>query len=185
MKLLSILGSTGSIGTQTLEIVRKFPNEFKIAGLTTNKNIELLKKQIKEFKPAAVAVMDEEKADELKADVDVYKGMNGLVEIAKLSEADTVVNSLVGSIGVLPTIRAIENSKNIALANKETLVTAGSIVMEKVKQRNVNLMPIDSEHSAIWQCLNGEDRKTVNKVTITCSGGAFKDKTKKEVVRMH
>ena len=184
MKKISILGSTGSIGTQTLEIVRKFPNEFKIAGLTTNKNIELLKKQIKEFKPAAVAVMDEEKADELKADVDVYKGMGGLIKIAKLSEADTVVNSLVGSIGVLPTIRAIENSKNIALANKETLVSAGSIVMAKVKQRNVNLMPIDSEHSAIWQCLNGEDRKTVSKITITCSGGAFKDKTKKELEKV-
>src|SRR3989338_2317823 len=131
MKSLSILGSTGSIGTQTLEIVRKFPNEFKIAGLTTNKNTELLKKQIKEFKPEAVAVMDEEKADLLKADVPVYKGIDGLVKIAKLSEADTVVNSLVGSIGVLPTIKAIESHKNIALANKETLVTAGSIVDRK------------------------------------------------------
>jgi len=181
MKSLSILGSTGSIGTQTLEIVRKFPNEFKIAGLTTNKNTELLKKQIKEFKPEAVAVMDEEKADLLKADVLVYKGMDGLIKIAKLEETDTVVNSLVGSIGVLPTVRAIENSKNIALANKETLVTAGSIVMEKVNQHNINLMPIDSEHSAIWQCLNGEDRKTVNKITITCSGGAFKNKTKEEL----
>ena len=181
MKSLSILGSTGSIGTQTLEIVRKFPNEFKIAGLTTNKNTELLKKQIKEFKPEAVAVMDEEKADLLKADVLVYKGMDGLIKIAKLEETDTVVNSLVGSIGVLPTVRAIENSKNIALANKETLVTAGSIVMEKVNQHNINLMPIDSEHSAIWQCLNGEDRKTINKVTITCSGGAFKNKTKEEL----
>src|SRR3989338_2291543 len=184
MKTLSILGSTGSIGTQTLEIVRKFPNEFKITGLTTNKHIELLKKQIKEFKPEAVAVMDEEKADLLKADVLVYKGIDGLIKIAKLEETDTVVNSLVGSIGVLPTVRAIENSKNIALANKETLVTAGSIVMAKVKQRNVNLMPIDSEHSAIWQCLNGEDRKTVSKITITCSGGAFKDKTKKELEKV-
>ncbi|MBS3097918.1 1-deoxy-D-xylulose-5-phosphate reductoisomerase [Candidatus Woesearchaeota archaeon] len=184
MKTLSILGSTGSIGTQTLEIVRKFPNEFKITGLTTNKHIELLKKQIKEFKPEAVAVMDEEKADLLKADVPVYKGIDGLVKIAKLSEADTVVNSLVGSIGVLPTIKAIESHKNIALANKETLVTAGSIVMEKVKQHNISLMPIDSEHSAIWQCLNGEDKKTVNKITITCSGGAFKNKTKKELEKV-
>ncbi len=184
MKTLSILGSTGSIGTQTLEIVRKFPDEFKVVGLTCGKNTGLLKKQIKEFKPAAVAVMDEEKADLLKADVPIYKGMKGLIEIANLGEADTVVNSLVGSVGVLPTIRAIENSKNIALANKETLVTAGSVVMAKVKQHNVNLMPIDSEHSAIWQCLNGEDRKTVNKITITCSGGAFKNKTKEELEKV-
>ncbi|GAG46132.1 unnamed protein product, partial [marine sediment metagenome] len=103
------------------------------------------------------------------------------VKIAKLSGADTVVNSLVGSVGVLPTIEAIKNFKNIALANKETLVTAGSIVMKKVKQHNVKLMPIDSEHSAIWQCLNGEDRKTLNKITITCSGGAFKNKTREEL----
>src|SRR3989338_10913491 len=129
MKHLSILGSTGSIGTQTLDIIREHPNKFKVIGLTTNRNIELLKKQIEKFKPEAVAVMDEEKADELKADIQVYKGMDGLIKIAKLSGADTVVNSLVGSIGVLPTIEAIKEKKNIALANKETLVTAGQIVM--------------------------------------------------------
>ena len=166
MKKLSILGSTGSIGTQTLEIVKNNPNEFKVVGLTTNKNIELLKKQIEEFAPEAVAVMDEEKADLLKkyVTVNVYSGIDGLIKIAKLNEADTVINSLVGSIGVKPTIEAIKNKKNIALANKETLVTAGSIVMEEVRKNNVNLMPIDSEHSAIFQCLNGENINDVDKI---------------------
>ncbi|MCH8329488.1 MAG: 1-deoxy-D-xylulose-5-phosphate reductoisomerase, partial [Nanoarchaeota archaeon] len=180
MKTLSILGSTGSIGTQTLDIVKNNPDEFKVIGLTTNKNIELLKKQINEFKPEAVAVMDNEKADLLKKDVDinVYSGIEGIIKIATLSDADTVVNSLVGSIGVEPTIEAIKNKKNIALANKETLVTAGSIVMEEVKKNDVKLMPIDSEHSAIFQCLNGENINDVNKIIITCSGGAFKNLTK-------
>ena len=183
MKKLSILGSTGSIGTQTLEIVKNNPSEFRVAGLTTNNNIELLKKQIQEFKPIAVAVMDEEKADFLKGDINinVYSGIGGIIKIAKLNEVDTVVNSLVGSIGVKPTIEAIKNKKNIALANKETLVTAGSIVMEEIKKNNVNLMPIDSEHSAIFQCLNGEDINDVNKITITASGGPFREFTKKQM----
>ena len=180
MKKLSILGSTGSIGTQTLEIVKNNPSEFRVAGLTTNNNIELLKKQIQEFKPIAVAVMDEEKADFLKGDINinVYSGIGGIIKIAKLNEVDTVVNSLVGSIGVKPTIEAIKNKKNIALANKETLVTAGSIVMEEIKKNNVNLMPIDSEHSAIFQCLNGENRKEVSRITLTCSGGPFNQRTR-------
>src|SRR3989344_5925988 len=151
MKYLSILGSTGSIGTQTLDIVRQFPNEFKIVGLTSNKNHELLLKQIKEFKPKAVATMQ---------------------------EADTVINSLVGSIGVEPTYNAIRAKKNVALANNETLVAAGSIIMDEVKKNNVNLMPIDSEHSAIFQCLNGEKITEVEKITITCSGGPFKKHSK-------
>ena len=183
MKNLSILGSTGSIGTQTLDIVKNNPNEFKIIGLTTNKNTELLKKQIDEFKPEAVAVMDKEKADLLKKDVDVnvYSGMDGIIKIAILDKADTVVNSLVGSVGVEPTIEAIKNKKNIALANKETLVTAGSIVMEEVEKNKLSLMPIDSEHSAIFQCLNGEKITDVNKIIITCSGGAFKNLTKEQL----
>lgn len=183
MKIISILGSTGSIGTQTLDIVKNNPNEFKVVGLTTNKNIELLKKQIIEFKPEAVAVMDEEKADLLKKDVDlnVYSGIDGIIKIATLNEVNTVVNSLVGSIGVKPTIEAIKNKKNIALANKETLVTAGSVVMEEVKKNNVNLMPIDSEHSAIFQCLNNEDINDVNKITITASGGPFRNYSKEQL----
>jgi len=183
MKSLSILGSTGSIGTQTLDIVRNNPDEFKVVGLTTNKNIELLKKQIIEFKPKAVGVMDNEKADLLKKDTDinVYSGIDGIIKIATLNEVDTVVNSLVGSIGVKPTIEAIKNKKNIALANKETLVTAGSIVMEEVRKNNVNLMPIDSEHSAIFQCIKGEQIKDINKITITASGGPFKDYLKEQL----
>jgi len=202
MKKLSILGSTGSIGTQTLDIVKNNPHEFKVVGLTTNKNIELLKKQIIEFKPEAVAVMDNEKADLLKKDIDinVYSGIDGIIKIATLNNADTVVNSLVGSIGVKPTIEAIKNKKNIALANKETLVTAGSIVMEEVKKNDVNLMPIDSEHSAIFQCLNKEINNNsnmnnnlnnenknneyddvVNKITITASGGPFRNYSKEQL----
>ena len=186
MKTLSLLGSTGSIGTQTLEIVKNNPKEFKIVGLTANNNIELLKKQILEFKPEAVAVMYEEKADLLKEDVNinVYSGIDGVIKVAKLNDADTVVNSLVGSIGVRPTIEAIKSKKNIALANKETLVTAGSIVMEEAMKNDVNLMPIDSEHSAIFQCLNGEiynnknSINNLNKIIITASGGPFRNYSK-------
>ena len=183
MKKLSILGSTGSIGTQTLDIVKNNPHEFKVVGLTANKNIELLKNQINEFKPESVAVMDNEKADLLKEDVDinVYSGIDGIIKIAALDETDTIVNSLVGSIGVKPTVEAIRNKKNIALANKETLVTAGSIVMEEVKKNDVNLMPIDSEHSAIFQCLNGENINDINKIIITASGGPFRDYTKQQL----
>ena len=183
MKHLSILGSTGSIGTQTLEIVRQFPNEFKVVGLTTNKNSDLLLKQIKEFKPKAVAIMDKSKTDDLLnfSSCQVYSGIDGLNKIAALQEADTVVNALVGSVGIEPTYHAIKNKKNIALANKETLVAAGSVIMEEIKKNNVALMPIDSEHSAIFQCLNGENIKEVNKITITCSGGPFKDYAKEQL----
>ena len=183
MKNLSILGSTGSIGTQTLDIVRQYPDEFKVVGLTTNKNIELLREQINEFKPVAVAVMDKNKADELLnfTSVQVFSGIEGLNKIATLNETDTVVNSLVGSIGIEPTYNAVTKKKNIALANKEALVAAGSAIMEEVRKNNVNLMPIDSEHSAIFQCLNGENIKEVNKITITCSGGAFKKYTKEQL----
>ena len=183
MKYLSILGSTGSIGTQTLEIIRQYPNEFKVAGLTTNKNSDLLLKQIKEFKPKAVAIMDKSKVDDLLnfSTCQVYSGIEGLNKIAILQEADTVVNALVGSVGIEPTYHVIRAKKNIALANKETLVAAGSVIMEEVKKSNASLMPIDSEHSAIFQCLTGENIKEVNKVTITCSGGPFKNYTKQQL----
>ena len=183
MKKLSILGSTGSIGTQTLDIIRNNTSEFKVIGLSVNNNIELLKKQVLEFKPEAVAVMDSVKADELKEEVDVsvYSGIDGIIKIAKLNETDTVINALVGSAGVGPTIEAIRAKKNIALANKETLVTAGSVVMEEVKKNNVNLMPIDSEHSAIFQCINGEKMEDVNKIIITASGGPFRGYSKEQL----
>src|SRR3989338_6191632 len=183
MKHISILGSTGSIGTQTLEIVRQFPDEFKIVGLTANKNSELLLKQIKEFKPKAAAIMDKSKVDDLLnfSSCQVYSGIEGLNKIATMQEADAVINSLVGSIGVEPTYNAIRAKKNVALANKETLVAAGSIIMDEVKKNNVNLMPIDSEHSAIFQCLNGEKINEVEKITLTCSGGPFKNLTKEQL----
>ena len=183
MKHLSILGSTGSIGTQTLDIVRQFPDEFKVVGLTANRNSDLLLKQIKEFKPKAVAIMDKSKADGLLnfSSCQVYSGIEGLNKIAALNEADTVVNALVGSAGIEPTYNAIKGKKNIALANKEALVAAGSVIMEEVKKNNINLMPIDSEHSAIFQCLNGKNIKEVNKITITCSGGPFKNHTRQQL----
>ncbi len=183
MKSLSILGSTGSVGKQTLDVAKNNIWEFKVVGLTANNNIEILKKQILEFKPEAVAVMNKEKADELKQNIDVpvYSGMEGIIKIATLSEADTVVNSLVGSIGVKPTIKAIQDKKNIALANKETLVTAGCIVMGEIKKNNVVLMPIDSEHSAIFQCLNGEKKEDAERIIITASGGPFKNHTKEQL----
>ena len=183
MKHLSILGSTVSIGTQTLDIVRQFPNELKVVGLTTNKNSDLLLKQIKEFRPKAVAIMDSSKKDDLLnfSSCQVYSGIEGLNRLASLDEADTIVNALVGSIGIEPTYHAAINKKNIALANKETLVAAGSAIMEEVKKNNVNLMPIDSEHSAIFQCLNGEKINEVEKITLTCSGGPFKNLTKEQL----
>jgi 1-deoxy-D-xylulose-5-phosphate reductoisomerase len=183
VKNLSILGSTGSIGTQTLDIVRKFPNEFKIAGLTANKNSELLLRQIKEFKPKAVAIMDKTKTDDLLnfSSCQVCSGIEGLNKIASLDECDTVVNALVGSVGIKPTHNAIKSKKNIALANKEALVAAGSVIMEGVKKNNVKLMPIDSEHSAIFQCLNGENINDVEKITLTCSGGPFRNFSKEQL----
>jgi len=183
MKIISILGSTGSIGYQTLEIIKQNPSKFKIAGLTTNNNIQLLEKQINKFNPIAVAVMNKEKAEILKSKINipVYSGIKGINKIAKLNETNTVVNSLVGSIGVEPTYEAITAGKDIALANKETLVAAGSIIMNKAKKNDVKIMPIDSEHSAIFQCLNGEDKKNVKNIIITCSGGPFKNYTKKQM----
>ncbi len=177
MKTLSILGSTGSIGTQTLEIVKKYPKEFNVACLTTNRNILLMKEQVEKFSPEFVAVMDKEKADELKAmvDVDVVSGINGLVKAATFSGAETVVTALVGSAGVLPTINAINAGKDIALANKETLVTAGEIVMDAAKKKQARIMPVDSEHSAIFQCIVGEEREEVERIILTCSGGPFQD----------
>ncbi len=186
MKHISILGSTGSIGTQTLDIARQHPKEFKIVGLTANNNIEILEKQIKEFKPLAAAVMDKEKAGILKdrAEIDVYSGIDGIIKIAKLDGANTVVNSLVGSIGIQPTYEAIRAGKNIALANKETLVAAGEVIMGEVRKNDVSLLPIDSEHSAIFQCLNGENINDVKKITITCSGGPFRNFTKEQLANV-
>ena len=183
MKNISILGSTGSIGTQTLDVIRNNKDRFNVVGLAVNSSIEVLKQQIDEFNPIAVSVYDEKKAEELKkqVDIEILSGKEGLNKMATLEEADTVITSVVGSIGVIPTLKAIQAKKNIALANKETLVTAGDIIMKEVKKNNVNLMPIDSEHSALFQCLNGEKKEDINRLIITCSGGAFRGRTKEEL----
>jgi len=178
------LGSTGSIGTQTLDVVRNIEG-FEVKALSTNKNIDLLEKQIEEFHPKKVAVMDEEKAYELKkrigSKIEILKGLEGLIEIAVMDEIDTLVTSVVGVIGLIPTYKAIQNKKNIALANKETLVTAGKIIMEEAKKNNVSIYPVDSEHSAIFQCLQGNPLNPVSRLILTASGGPFRSKSLKEL----
>ncbi len=186
MKRVSILGSTGSIGTQTLEVVRAYRDEFEITALAAGNNITLLEQQILEFKPKIVCVWKEEKAKELKAkiahlDIPVYSGMEGLIACATEESADIVVGAVVGMIGIQPTIEAIKAGKDIAIANKETLVTAGHIIMPLVKEKNVALLPVDSEHSAIFQVLHGEEKREVSKVILTASGGPFRGKTLKDL----
>lgn len=187
MKKISILGSTGSIGTQTLEIVEK-NNELQVIGLTTNTNIEKLYEQILKFNPKVVAVMDEKKALELKSKVNkeitVLSGMEGLIAVATLAEVDTVVTAVVGMIGLRPTVEAIKASKNIALANKETLVTAGSFIMPLAKEMNISILPVDSEHSAIFQALNGEKLNALETIWLTASGGPFRGKKKDELEKI-
>lgn len=183
MKNISILGSTGSIGTQTLDVVREHKNDFIILGLSTNENIDLLEAQIYEFKPKAVCVMMKEKAKILKdrikgSNTKIYTGLEGLIEIACLKKIDLMVNSLVGSIGIQPTISAINEGIDIALANKETLVSAGSLVMDCARKNKVKILPIDSEHSAIFQSLKGNEKQKISKILLTASGGPFRNKKK-------
>ncbi|ONI41397.1 1-deoxy-D-xylulose-5-phosphate reductoisomerase [Candidatus Epulonipiscium fishelsonii] len=179
-----ILGSTGSIGTQALDCIRK-EKEQKVYGLSTNTQIELLEEQIKEFYPSAVCVVDKEKALLLKKrmqqqniKLEIYAGAEGLIELVKMKQSHIVLNSIVGMAGLLPTIEAIKSGKDIALANKETLVVAGEIVMNLAKEHKKQIAPVDSEHSAIWQCLGGP--YAVNKLILTASGGPFRDFTAKE-----
>ncbi len=178
MKKISVLGSTGSIGTQTLEVVRE-NEDMEVVALAAGSNIELLEKQIREFMPKIVAVWSEDKAKELAdnikdLEVKIVAGMDGLIEIATLGEATVVVTAIVGMIGIKPTIAAIKAKKDIALANKETLVTAGHIIMPLAKEMGVNIYPVDSEHSAIFQSLNGENKKQISKILLTASGGPFR-----------
>ena len=188
MKRFSILGSTGSIGTQTLEILRADPGT-KVTALAVLKNIDRLEEQITEFDPEIVCVYDGNKAEELKKRLssktghvpEVVSGMEGLIRCASLKNCDTVVVSVVGMIGIRPTIAAIKAGKNIALANKETLVTAGHIIMPMVKAYGVKLMPVDSEHSAIYQCLVGEDHDGIDELLLTASGGPFRGYTKEQI----
>jgi 1-deoxy-D-xylulose-5-phosphate reductoisomerase len=184
MRKITILGSTGSIGKQTLEVIREQKN-IEVVALTANQNIDLLEQQIHEFNPKCVVVMDEKKAMILQKRIgrkpEVLWGMDGLMTVAKLKEIDLVVTALVGMIGLRPTIAAIKAGKDIALANKETLVTAGSIIMDLVKKHKVRLLPVDSEHSAIFQCLNGEQSSTVESIILTASGGPFRGYTKERL----
>lgn len=186
MKKIAILGSTGSIGTQTLEVVRNYREDLKIVSLAAGSNIELLEKQIREFAPALVCVYKEEAAKELKerikdTNTKVVSGMEGLKAAAVIEEADIVVTAFVGMIGIQPTIEAIQAGKDIALANKETLVTAGHIIMPLAKEKKVKILPVDSEHSAIFQCFNGESQKEAEKILLTASGGPFRGWTKEQM----
>lgn len=189
MKKIAILGSTGSIGMQTLEIVREHKDEIKVTALAARSSIDLLEKQIREFKPEMVCVYDENKAKELRENirdlpVRVETGMEGIISCATLDSTDTVVAALVGMIGILPTIEAIKAGKNIALANKETLVTAGHIIMPLCKDKNVKLLPVDSEHSAIFQALNGENKENIYRIWLTASGGPFKGMKKDSLINI-
>jgi len=184
MKKLSILGVTGSIGTQTLEVIRKSKDLFKLVGVSANKSVNEIKEIIKEFKPKYVAMMNEECAMEIKEfcieqklNINVYSGINGLITIATLEEIDIVVTSVVGMIGLEPTMAAIKAKKDIALANKETLVVAGELVMNAAKENGVKILPVDSEHSAIFQALRGNEYDTLKKIILTASGGPFRGKT--------
>lgn len=186
MKQLVILGSTGSIGTQTLDIVDANSEDLGVVALAAANNIELLEKQIRAYHPKAVAVWNAQKAATLRenvkdVDVEVYEGMDGLLELVAIKEADIVVTAVVGMIGIRPTIAAINAGKDIALANKETLVTAGHIIMPLAKEKNVAILPVDSEHSAIFQALHGENRAELSKILLTASGGPFRGRTKKEL----
>ena len=186
MKNISILGSTGSIGTQTLDVIRANKDKFNVVGLTAGKNIDLLEKQIDEFHPEVVAVMDESKALELKNriennKVEILHGMDGLIKVATLSNIEVVLTSVVGMIGLVPTIKAIQAKKDIALANKETLVTAGQIVMDEAKKHGVKILPVDSEHSAIFQSLMGHTLKDINRIILTASGGPFRGYSKEQL----
>src|SRR3989339_442132 len=185
MKRILVLGSTGSIGINTLEIARTFPDKLEIAGLSVNNNIELLEKQISEFHPAAVAVCNEKSASELKKRIgntcEVLTGDEGLLELTRRDNYDILLSALVGFAGLAPTIEAIKLKKRIALANKETLVTAGEIIIDLCKKYGAELIPVDSEHSAIFQCLIGEDKSKIKKIILTASGGPFLNKNKSEL----
>lgn len=185
MKYLSIIGSTGSIGTQTLEIVRS-NKDLGVTALAAAKNIDLLEQQIREFSPKIAAVYDEQKAAELKIrvrdlDVRIVSGMDGLLEAAGEPSCSIVVTAIVGMIGIRPTIAAMQAGKDIALANKETLVTAGHIIMPMADELGVKIYPVDSEHSAIFQCLQSGEKKDLDSLIITASGGPFRSKIKKEL----
>jgi len=189
MRKIVLLGSTGSIGTQTLDVVRNNKEELEVVGIAANSSVDKVEEQVREFHPRYVAMFDSKAAAELKdrsrdLGIDVLSGMEGLLEIVSVPEADTVLTAVVGMIGIQPTIRAIEAGKDIALANKETLVCAGHIIMPLAREKGVSILPVDSEHSAIFQSLNGEPRDKVEKILLTASGGPFRGKKRSELEKM-
>lgn len=188
MKTIAILGSTGSIGTQTLEVVEA-NKDLKVAALSAGSNVKLLEQQIRKFHPKLAVLASEEAAKDLKErvrdlDVRIASGMEGLIEAATLPEAEILVTAIVGMVGIRPTIAAIEAGKDVALANKETLVTAGHIIMPLAKKRNVRILPVDSEHSAIFQALNGEDKRQISRILLTASGGPFRGKKRQDLEKV-
>ncbi len=186
MKTITILGSTGSIGQQTLEVTREIGTEINIFALTANSSVDLLFKQIKKFKPKYTVLMNENKANELKYRLNdfpttVLSGMEGLIKVTTAKEVDLVVNAVVGSVGVKPTYEAVKAKKDIALANKETLVTAGNIIMAEAAKNDVDILPVDSEHNAIFQALQGEKSSYLKRIILTASGGPFREYSKQEL----
>ncbi len=188
-KKIALLGSTGSIGTQTLEVVKNHPDKFEIVVLTANSRADLLIEQAKEFQPNTVVICDETKYEQVEKelwdiDIKTYTGANSLNDVVQMDEVDIVVTALVGFAGLKPTISAIEAGKNIALANKETLVVAGEIITKLAKDKGVNIYPVDSEHSAIFQCLVGEFHNKIEKIYLTASGGPFRGKKREELAEI-
>lgn len=182
LKNISVLGSTGSIGTQTLDVVRKY-NDIKVVALSAGNNVELLEQQVREFRPSFVSMADDKAIAMLRArlsdvtGIEYGTGMDGLIHAAAMEQAEIVVTAVVGMMGIVPTIEAINAGKDIALANKETLVTAGHIIMKLAAEKGVRILPVDSEHSAIFQCLNGERQNKIHKILLTASGGPFRGRT--------
>lgn len=181
MKKLILLGSTGSIGTQTLDIVRRYPEDFKIVGMSCGNNIELFRRQVSEFLPDYIFIANSKLRENYVSNgAEMLGSMEELVSV----DADIVVTAIVGICGLSPTIKAIESGKDIALANKETLVAGGNLVMRLAKEKNVKILPVDSEHSAIWQCLNFNQAKDIKKIILTASGGAFRGKSKSDLEKV-
>ena len=188
MKTISILGSTGSIGTQALEVVRA-NEDFKVSALAAGSNVDLLEAQVREFRPALACAFSEEAANELKHRVEdlpvrVVSGLEGLVETAAEPAADTVLTAVVGMVGILPTVTAIQEGKDIALANKETLVTAGHLIIPLAEEHGVRILPVDSEHSAIFQCLEGNRENRISRILLTASGGPFRGRKREELANV-
>jgi 1-deoxy-D-xylulose-5-phosphate reductoisomerase len=189
MKRISILGSTGSIGRSTLDVVEKFPDRFTVVGLAAGNNVELLEQQVRKFKPRVVAMVSEQSVVALRTRcrdlaVDIRSGVEGMIDVAAVKEADLTVSAIVGTAGLVPTMAAVQAGKHIALANKEVLVTAGELVTKECRERGVGLFPVDSEHSAIFQCLAAGRAGDIRRLIVTASGGPFRDTSKKDLERV-